>query len=112
MRTMAFRNWLLYRTHQRKGRASTIPHRLRLEQLEERLVPSASWTGAGGNNDWDTPANWTGANGGIPGVGTQVGADVFIENAATTIVHSNPDETVVLGSLTTDANSALDWAAG
>ncbi len=34
--------------------------RPRFERMEERtLLSPVTWTGAAGNNDWDTPDNWS-----------------------------------------------------
>jgi IPT/TIG domain len=55
----------------------------RLESMEPRTLLSAvNWTGAGGDNNWDTAANWS--TNLVPGSG----ADVTI-NIAANVVHSN-----------------------
>jgi hypothetical protein len=58
--------------------------RPRIEWMEPRLLMSGgvSWTGAGGDNNWDDPSNWS--TGAVPGP-TQ---DVTI-NTSASIVHSS-----------------------
>jgi hypothetical protein len=51
--------------------------------MEERALLSAvSWTGNAGDNNWDTPGNWSGSD--LPGSGD----DVTISVSAN-VVHSN-----------------------
>jgi hypothetical protein len=55
----------------------------RIEAMEPRTLLSAvSWTGAAGDNNWDTAANWN--TNSVPGTG----ADVSI-NIAANVVHSS-----------------------
>jgi hypothetical protein len=41
-----------------------------LELLEDRTLPSISWTGAAGDGNWNTGANWTGGH--VPGTNDDV----------------------------------------
>src|SRR5437879_4255689 len=87
-----FKNWLsrLYthghRRPRRRIRARSI---LSVEQLETRLTPTAfTWVG-GGQNLWETPANWAGGDGktnypGWNGTQTTTNDTVTFDNTATT----------------------------
>jgi hypothetical protein len=67
--------------------------RPRIEWMEPRTLLSAvSWTGDGGDNNWDTPANWSTDS--VPGAGDDVTIDVEAN-----VVHSN-DVTDSINSLT------------
>ena len=77
---------------------------LMLESLDARLVPSTvSWTGQGGNLDWDTAANWSG--GAVPGATD----DVVISSATTGPITINDPNSV--HSLT-DSSASLTIANG
>jgi autotransporter-associated beta strand protein len=68
--------------------------RPRLEWMEPRTLLSAvSWTGSAGDNNWDTPGNWSTDS--VPGSGDDVTIDI-----AANIVHSD-DVTDSINSLTT-----------
>ena len=69
---------------QRTGNGKRLkPWRPRVEWMEPRALLSAvSWTGGGGDNNWDTPANWN--TNAVPGAAD----DVTIAIAAN-VVHSN-----------------------
>jgi hypothetical protein len=57
--------------------------RPRLEWMEPRTLLSAvSWTGVAGDNNWDTPGNWSTDS--VPGSGDDVTIDI-----AANVVHSN-----------------------
>jgi autotransporter-associated beta strand protein len=67
--------------------------RPRLEWMESRTLLSAvTWTGGAGDNNWDTPANWSTDS--VPGSGDDVTIDI-----AANIVHSD-DVTDSINSLT------------
>jgi hypothetical protein len=67
--------------------------RPRIEWMEPRTLLSAvTWTGDGGDNNWDTAANWSTDS--VPGSGDDVTIDV-----AANVVHSN-DVTDSINSLT------------
>src|SRR4051794_22441315 len=74
-------------------RAGTF--RPNLELLEDRTVPTATWTGGGG--DWSDPAHWTGGTGsnGLPGVND----DVVINVAGNVTVTHNQNVTDTIHSL-------------
>ena len=58
-------------------------YRPRIEWMEPRTLLSAvSWTGAGGDNNWDTPSNWSTDS--VPG-----SADDVTINVAADVVHSS-----------------------
>jgi hypothetical protein len=71
-----------------RSQSNRKPHRSksyrpRIEWMEPRTLLSAvTWTGGGGDNNWDTPANWNTDS--VPGSGD----DVTI-NIAANVVHSN-----------------------
>ncbi len=83
--------------------------RPRIEWMEPRTLLSAvSWTGDGGDNNWDTPANWSTDS--VPGAGDDVTIDVEAN-----VVHSN-DVTDSINSLTstqplTISGGTLSFAA-
>ena len=57
--------------------------RPRIEWMEPRTLLSAvTWTGGGGDNNWDTPANWSTDS--VP-----ASADDVTINIAANVVHSN-----------------------
>ena len=57
--------------------------RPRIESMEPRALLSAvNWSGGGGDNNWDTPANWS--THAVPGAGDDVTIDV-----SSAVVHSN-----------------------
>jgi len=78
--------------------------RLALEQLENRLVPTVSWTGGAGTLNWSDAANWSGHA--VPSsaddaiVNVAVGGPIKI--SGTNAVHSLTD---VSASLTLQAGS-------
>jgi len=78
----------------RRARRTTNPvRRPLLETLEPRTLLSAvTWTGGAGDNNWDTPANWSTDS--VPG-----SADDVTINIAADVVHSN-DVTDSIHSLT------------
>ena len=48
------------RTRLRAPRRRSTSHPLLLDLLERRmLLSSITWTGNAGDNNWDTPANWS-----------------------------------------------------
>src|SRR6185437_3622939 len=64
-----------YPTPSRRNRALAAAARPLAESLEpRRLLSTAVWTGAAGDNNWAAAANWTGGSavGGAPGVGDDV----------------------------------------
>src|SRR5271168_3103610 len=74
------------------GRTRPRSRRLRFEWMEERTLLSAvSWTGAAGDNNWDTPANWS-SSPDLPGaaddVTIDVSADVMHSSNVTDSIHS------------------------
>jgi RHS repeat-associated protein len=78
---------------------------LRIEQLEDRTVPSTV-TWVGGSGDWGTAANWQDNTGvhRLPGSGD----DVTINVAGVTVTHSSGSDTI--HSLT--ANDAISLTGG
>jgi hypothetical protein len=78
--------------------------RLRLEELEDRTVPSAvSWVG--GSGDWETVSNWS--SGALPGPND----DVTINVTSITVTHTSGN-TENIHSLTTGGTDTLSWSAG
>ena len=65
-------------------RISSIPAFAEIQLLERRVVPSTvTWTGGGGNTNWDTAANWSG------GVVPSAGSDVVIAVSSGTAVNGS-----------------------
>jgi large repetitive protein len=84
---------LLLQMRRRARRATGAVRRPQLETLETRaLLAAVTWTGGGGDNNWDTPANWSTDS--VPGSGDDVTIDV-----AANVVHSD-DVTDSINSLT------------
>jgi hypothetical protein len=91
---MAFRSWLdsvrsaSRRSSFRRSRLNLSrnwPHtpRLFIEPLEIRWLPSTvTWTGAGGDNNWNTGVNWS--TGAVPGTSD----DAVISTSGITVTHS------------------------
>jgi hypothetical protein len=80
---------------------------LSLELLEDRLAPAnVIWTGNAGDNNWNTPGNWSGGSGpnGLPGAGDQV----TINASGITITESG--QNVSVGNVTSSA--ALTFTGG
>ena len=70
MSLLQFRNWIHNLKNGRGSRKRPTPLSLRttfrLEQLDDRLTPSAvTWTGAGDGTNWSNPSNWS--NDAVPG---------------------------------------------
>lgn len=61
--------WLKQRSSARRAPRRPMMARLFLEPLEERCMPSTTWTGLGANNNWNTAANW---NNGVPTTNSDV----------------------------------------
>ncbi len=82
------------RKERRGGGLRTRSRRPRVELMESRMLLSAvTWTGDAGDDNWDTPDNWSTDS--VPGSGD----DVTIDTTAT-VVHS-ADVTDAINSLTT-----------
>ena len=85
---------LSFRSQHSRNRQRSKSCRPRIEWMEPRTLLSAvTWTGGGGDNNWDTAANWSTDS--VPGSGD----DVTIAITAN-IVHSD-DVTDSINSLTT-----------
>ena len=77
---------LLFRSHSNRKPNQSKSCRPRIEWMEPRTLLSAvTWTGGGGDNNWDTAANWS-----TDSVPTS-GDDVTI-NIAANVVHSDNDD--------------------
>ncbi len=88
MRFSNFRNWIhtLKSGHRSKSRSISRPLRTSfcLEQLDDRITPSAvTWTGGGDGTTWSDPNNWL--NFAVPGAGD----DVTIKSG--TVIFSGTD---------------------
>ena len=71
-----------FRSQHSRNRQRSKSCRPRIEWMEPRTLLSAvSWTGGGGDNNWDTAANWSTDS--VPGSGDDVTIDI-----AANVVHS------------------------
>ena len=99
------------RMRERHGHAMAADkrrRRLRFEVLEQRqLLSAVSWTGNGGNSNWDNPQNWNSQA--IPGPGDDVTIDTGA-TAATVVIQAVNAESV--NSLATGANDTLSITGG
>ncbi len=82
---------LSFRSQHSRNRQRSNSCRPRIEWMEPRTLLSAvSWTGGGGDNNWDTAANWNTDS--VPGSGDDVtiaiAANVAHSNAVTDSIHS------------------------
>src|SRR5262249_43392181 len=104
---------LFDRPDRSRDRARSRSRRLRFERMEERTLLSAvSWTGQAGDNNWDTPGNWSTAN--IPAAADDVtitiAATVKHSTSAVDSVHSltsNQPITLSGGTISIAASSSI-----
>ncbi|MFO0815076.1 MAG: SdrD B-like domain-containing protein [Gemmatales bacterium] len=86
--------------NRRLKKSGKLTSKLIVELLEDRTVPAlVSWTGAGGDFDWNNAANWGGT---LPGAAD----DVVIDQAGITINHSAGSDDSI-NSLVTQSSVAV-----
>ncbi len=105
---------LPFRSHSNRKPNRSKSCRPRIEWMETRtLLSPVTWTGDGGDNNWDTPANWSTDS--VPGMGDDVTIDVeanvvHSDNVTDSInsLTSTEPLTISGGTLSIAATSTID----